>query len=186
MHSLKTLARKGLIAACVIGAFTVGSANAATFNPAAPGATSTGTVDVTVEIPALVWIQNLTGLDAGTYVPGGGPLTANDPFCVWTNQSTGDFQITVTSTSTSMTASSGADTVTYVTRLDLTDTDASDGAVVADGDTETGTLGAAGALPPACTTDNAAVHVTFDETGNLDSAEAGTYTDELQLLVEPN
>ncbi|MEJ2205359.1 MAG: hypothetical protein P8170_14775 [Gemmatimonadota bacterium] len=160
---------------------------AATSNPIAPGATSTGTVDVDIAINPLVWIQRLDGLDAGTYVPGGGGETAEDDFCVWTNQGTGNYQITVTSTSTSMTASSGTDSVTYVTRLNLAGTDGSVGTVVTDGDTETGSTGAPGAFPPpSCATDNASVHVTFAEVGNLDGATAGSYTDELQLLVEPN
>jgi hypothetical protein len=187
MLSLKSIARKGLLALCVFGAFLVGSVHAATSNPVAPGATSTGTVDVDIAINPLVWIQRLDGLDAGTYVPGGGGEAAEDDFCVWTNLGTGNFQVTVTSTSTTMTASSGTDTVAYTTLLNLGGTDGSIGTPVVDGDTETGSTGAPGAFPPpSCATDNASVRVEFTEAGNLDGATAGNYTDELQLLVEPN
>jgi len=185
MDSLKTFARRGLIATCAVGVLAAGSIHAATVNPGAPGATSLGRVDVDVTVDSMVWIQRLEAISL-TYVPA--TLTQqNEPFCIWTNQGTGDYDLTITSTSTTFQATGdvSAATVDYTVRVDTGDADASNGTLANEGDTFPGSLGAAGALPAACTVDNAAIFVDFVEAGNMDSAVADTYRDEVQLLIEP-
>ena len=186
MNSLKDLARQGLMAAGLTGIIAAGSVQAATNNPATPGATSTGTVDVSVVVPDVVWIQNLDAVVLGYNA--GSDSTANESFCV--TSSTGAYEITFTSLNTaagntSINATGPSGTVLYTVQFD-DDADASDGGAVTTGQVITGNVSGYSVVPPSCASgDNASFYVTFAETGNLDSALAGTYTDELTLFVEP-
>jgi hypothetical protein len=187
MYSLKDLARQGLIALGLTGVIAVSSAQAATSNPLNPGATSTGTVDVSVIVPDVVWIQNLDPVALG--YTAGSNATANESFCV--TSSTSAYQITFTSLNTAngntdITASGPSGSVLYNVLFD-DDADASaGGSTVTTGTAITGNVSGYSAVPPSCASgDNASFFVTFLESGNLDSALAGTYTDELTLLVEP-
>lgn len=183
---LSKLMRNGLAATCVVGALLVGSAHAATSNPTNPGATATGTVDVTVLVPDVVWIQNLTAITLG-YTPGS-DATGNEPFCI--TSSTGNYDITITSATTGngntdVDANGPGGTVIYNVLFD-DDADASvGGSAVTTGTPIAGATSATG-VPPSCAGgDNAAIFVTFPEAGNLAGAAAGSYTDELTLLVSP-
>jgi hypothetical protein len=187
MNLLKNLARQGLMAAGLTGIIAAGSVQAATSNPVNPGATSTGTVDVSVVVPDVVWIQNLDPVVLG--YTAGSDATANESFCV--TSSTGAYQITFTSLNTApgntnITASGPSGAVQYNVLFD-DDADASaGGSTVTTGTAITGNSSGYVAVPPSCASgDNASFFVTFLESGNLDSALAGTYTDELTLLVEP-
>ncbi len=187
MENLKNLLLKGLAAGTLVGIFAIGSVQAATVNPAVPGATSTGSVDVTVQVPDLVWIQNLNAIPL-TYTPGS-DATGNEPFCVYST--TGAYDITISSltatASTSFVATGQtvpANTVNFGVRFD-NDTDATDGTDVTEAAAITNQSPAVGGAPATCATDNAAIWVSFAETGNLDGAPVDTYEDELTLLIEP-
>ena len=186
MEFLRNLTRKGLAAACLIGAFAVGSANAATSSPTNPGATATGTVDVSVLVPDVVWIQNLDAVALG-YAPGS-DATGNEPFCI--TSSTGGYNITITSLTTaagntSLDATGIPGTVIYNVMFD-DDADASAGGSLVTTGTALPGITALTGVPPSCAGgDNAASFVTFPEAANLDVAGAGFYADELTLLVTP-
>jgi hypothetical protein len=187
MNSLKDFTRNSLTTACLVGAVTIGSVQAAT-NPAAPGATSTGDLEVSVTVPDLVWIQGLEDIVL-LYVPGGAAV-GTDSFCVYSTVAAG-YDITIsslTSTGTTTFTATGvavpANTVSYGVKFD-TDLDASDGADVTEALTIAGNLPAASGLPPTCGTDNASIEVTFLEPANLDAAPADTYDDTLTLFIEP-
>jgi hypothetical protein len=66
------------------------------------------------------------------------------------------------------------------------DADASDGLSVTEGAVIPSQTTNASGNPPGCVSDNAAVRVLFIETGNLETAPADIYQDELMLLIEPN
>jgi hypothetical protein len=187
MNSLKDFTRNSLTTACLVGAVAIGSVQAAT-NPANPGATSTGDLDVSVTVPDLVWIQNLGDIALG-YTPGSDAV-GTDSFCVYSTVAAG-YDITIsslTATATTTFTATGvavpANTVSYGVKFD-TDTDASDGADVTEALTIAANTPAAGGFPPTCATDNASIEVTFPETTNLDAAPADTYGDTLTLLIEP-
>jgi hypothetical protein len=187
MGTLKDFTLKSLAAFCLLGAISLGTAQAATDSPANPGPTSTGHVDVTVTVPDLVWIQRL-GAIALTYVPGS-DATGEDEFCVYS--STGAYDLTIsslTATGTTTFTATGqavpANTVDFGVKFD-TDLDASDGADVTEAATISNLVNPVTGLPPTCAADNSSIEVTFLESANLDSAPADVYEDELTLLVEP-
>jgi hypothetical protein len=57
------------------------------------GATSSGSVGISITIPTLVRITNVQNLDLGTFT-GSGDLSANDSVCIYTNLSAGTYKIT--------------------------------------------------------------------------------------------
>ena len=84
--------RKLLMTAGVLtmAAFASQGANAATQGTL--GATSTGTSLVSLTIAAQYQITGLTDLALGAW-SGSGNMTANNDVCVYTNDSTGNYQI---------------------------------------------------------------------------------------------
>ena len=187
MDNFKTLHRWLALASCLLGLLGAGSVYAATSNPVAPQPTSTGTVDVSVTVGELVWIQNLDPI-ALSHSPGFDAVQ-NEPFCIYST--TGAYDITITSLtpsgSTVFTATGQAvpaNTVAYGVRFD-TDIDASDGLDVTEGTALAGNAPSATGVPPSCATNNASIEVTFPDVGNLDGAAADTYLDQLTLFVEP-
>jgi hypothetical protein len=158
MDILRNLTRKGLAAACLLGVFAAGSVNAATSNPVAPGLTSTGTVDVIYATnPAFdITISSLTPTAAVLFTATGQAVPGN--------------------------------TVDYTVDFSTAgDTDASTGGTpITEGVQLVGSNTTAVGVPPDCSTDNSAIYVTFAEAGNLATAPADTYRDQLTLLVEPN
>ncbi len=191
MDILRNLTRKGLAAACLLGVFAAGSVNAATSNPVAPGLTSTGTVDVSVTIGDLVWIQNLDPI-ALAYVAGS-DASANEPFCIYATNPAFDITISsLTPTAAVLFTATGqavpGNTVDYTVDFSTAgDTDASTGGTpITEGVQLVGSNTTAVGVPPDCSTDNSAIYVTFAEAGNLATAPADTYRDQLTLLVEPN
>ncbi len=142
------------------------------------------TFAVSIQISQVVWIQNLDPIPLAYSL--GSDAIGNEPFCVWS--STGAYDITISSGTPTgsplfvATGQAGAgNTVSYTVLFD-TDPDASDGTTVTEGviiDNQPSSG------IHTCLTDNAAILVSFTEPGNLGSAPADTYQDQLTLLVEP-
>jgi hypothetical protein len=143
---------------------------------------------VTLSISEAVWIQNLDPIALAYNV--GSDVSGNESFCVWS--STGAYDITISSitptASTSFVArgqASSANVLSYSVGFD-NDADASDGVGVVEGAVIPSQTTNASGNPPNCVVDNAALRVYFIESGNLETAPADIYQDELTLLIEPN
>jgi len=187
MDNFRRLRSSLRLALCLLGLSAAGNLYAATSNPVAPQPTSTGTVDVSVTVGELVWIQNLNPI-ALAHTPGVDAIQ-NEPFCIYST--TGAFDITISSLTpsgtTAFTATGQAvpgNTVQYGVKFD-TDIDASDGVDVTEAGTLVNNTPVATGVPPDCSTNNAAIQVTFPDAGNLGTAAADTYLDQLTLFVEP-
>jgi hypothetical protein len=158
-------------------------ANAAT-QDGTVGSTSTGTMDVFINVPGVILIQGLDPV-ALDYTTGAGDLTATETFCVWTSGNT-SYNLTISALSSSGTtvfaATDGATTIDYGVEFADEATGAGFAAV-----TEGSLIGAqtpqVGGVP--CTADNASLRISATEAGNLDAALSGAYSDELTLLVAP-
>jgi len=83
------------------------------------GATSTGTVDIEVDISDLVRISNLVAMTGNVYTPGSA-VTDSTPACIYRNGAS-NYEITATSSNgagTNFFLNSGADTVLYDVTFD--------------------------------------------------------------------
>ena len=190
MDMFKSFTRRSLALVCLIGGFAVGTVQAATVNPDEPTASSsTGKVDVTVTVPELFWIRNLDEISL-TYVPGT-PTTANESFCIFSTNAAYDLTISGTNATGSTDfqadgAAVPANNVIFNVLFDDDDDASTGGGSVTEGALIDGVVSSNSGLPPDCTVDNVAIFVEFPEVGNLDSAPADTYSEELTLLVEPD
>jgi len=170
---------KGLI---VAGAFVAtGSVMAASTTGLGP--TSTGTVDITVDVGDQILIDGLVDI-TGSYVPGS-DFVGTSPACVYKNGGNGNFGVTATSQtgggSFLLTDAGSGTSVTYAVNF----TDGSVSAPLLHG-TPVITFTNANTVSTTCGgTPQSTVTVTVAETGNLDSAIPGAYFDTLQLVVAP-
>ena len=155
------------------------------------GATSTGTVDIDVTVNWLVRISGLVPMTGNVYTPGSA-VTDSTPACIYRNGAV-DYEITATSSNgagTDFFLSDGTNTVVYDVTFD-------DGVVAlpvdlnnaATNSTFTGantTVDDCSAGPGGAAT----IAVTIPELGagplnGLAEVPAGTYADELQIVVAP-
>jgi hypothetical protein len=145
------------------------------------GPTSTGTVNLTLDIDPLIMISNLGDINLGTY-SGAGNLTGNDAFCVYRNGA-GNYNITMNgdgATNAYTLSDGGTNTLAYSVDFNnggvnamttLTALTAQTGADTVDTDCSTGG-------------DNVSVDVTVSNAA-LAAAPAGTYTGVLTMIVAP-
>ena len=156
------------------------------------GATSTGSLTISVTKPARADITNLTDLTVASWVTGGGDQTLTSDVCVYSTRPTGGYTIKAPGrgTSSAFTLANGANTLAYSvswnsggvgaltntgTALTTNVTSAALTKAATDSSTCTGTV-------PGAT---ARLIVTILAT-NLDAIVDGTYTGTLTLLVTPN
>ena len=145
--------------------------------------TSTGTVDIDLEIPELVQISNLDDIDLGAF--DGGAVSGTDDVCVWST--TRSYSLTATGGDGGfvLTGAATATSLPYAVQW-----------ASAGGATSGATLTAGASLPgldtsatsPTCQGGaalNASVIVSVSD-GDMAAAVADTYTGTLTLLVEPN
>jgi hypothetical protein len=170
-----------LAVACLVGGLSMSGAVVAATADGTVGATSTGTLDVSVAVPEVALIQNLNAISLS--YTSGSDAVGSDTFCIWST--TGGYNVTITSLNGagSFIAANGPDQVGYDVVFDDS-TDPATGVAVTEGaiinslaTTETG-------FPAGCAGDNAVLEVTFPD-ANLNSAGAGVYTDEVTLIVAP-
>lgn len=153
-------------------------------NDGSLGATSQGDLDVIVDIPKRVQIQGLNDIDLGSY-GGTGDLDKSDAFCVYSNAG-GLYDLTTTSTNpdgNTFRVTDGASFLPYSVVVN-DDTDPAGGQTVDHNQTLTSLTGSSTSATCGGGT-NASLEVTFAE-ADLQGALAGTYTDTITLLVEPN
>lgn len=174
-----------LVAAVTAAAGLSFAASAAT--QGTPGATSSGSVNITLTIPHLV---RITGLDDLALVHSAtGDITGSELFCVNDNLNATDrgYYITATSQNGSGTdfrlLTTGPAYLVYDVNFD-DDTDASDGVNLNNGTQSTTEFdsGSATNMGASCSSPNASIRVTITEAAHQ-AAQAGSYSDVLTLLV---
>ncbi|MFU8816371.1 MAG: hypothetical protein ACNA7W_13555 [Pseudomonadales bacterium] len=150
------------------------------------GATSTGTVDLSILVPNLVMI---TGLDAiELEYEAGNDVVGVENFCVWATAGT-EYTIQITSANGSgvfeAIGAATSSSIDYTVDFD-DDTSVEAWQPVTEGVVLGGsgyTTASNGARPGCVGGDNAAIRITAVEADNLDGAAADDYQDELTLLV---
>ena len=172
-----------LASALVLSAFIAPVSYAATADGAL-GATSTGNVDVDLEVLDSVQISDLDAIDFGTY--GGtdtGARNLGDDYCVYVNG--GDsYTITPTSTNAAFELAGGSfgDTIPYVVKLNGAATGAAAAASVAYSDPSASFTGSSSLTCGG--TNNASLDVSIAEQ-DIRDATTDTYSDTLILVVSP-
>ena len=154
------------------------------------GATSTGTVDIDVQVNDLVQISNLAPMTGNVYTPGG-PVTDSTPACIYRNGSP-DYEITATSSNGNGTDFFLSDTVNDVI-YDVTFDDGSgSGPTDLNNASLESTFTDANQTSTDCTVGtegNATIAISIPETDVTDNGlaevPAATYTDELTILLGP-
>jgi hypothetical protein len=144
--------------------------------------TSTGTLDLTLEVPPLVRISDLEDIDLGTF--DGVSMSGADDVCVWST--TRAYTITASGDGGSFTLTGGTsgDTLAYSVEW-AESAGATSGVQLASGAALTGrTTTATSASCNGGNTPNAAVIVEVGD-GDLAAAPADTYTGTLTLVVAP-
>jgi len=167
---------------CLAGSLAFGGAALAATVDGNVGPTSSGTLDVTMNVPALALIENLDSISVNW---SNADVSGQDTFCIWST--TGGYNVTVDSLNgagSGFVAVDGANSLTYSVVFN-DDTDPTTGTAMNDGDNLASLATLDTSFPPGCAGDNAVLEVTFPYTGNLDSAAQGTYTDTMTLTVSP-
>lgn len=173
--------------ALVTGVLLSSSAFSAT--PGTVGATSTGTLDISVDVEDLVRISGLSDIILTFDVTGTGPITGSSTACVYRNGG-GDYSIEATGSGTAsaftiQNASATPTPIAYTVGWD----DAVTGTAVSAATSGTPLTGQTGAntVSDDCSTGggaNAFVEVTVPR-ASLSAAPAGTYNGTLTLEVSP-
>ena len=169
-------------------ALALASFGAQAANQGLTGPTSTGDLEVSMDIVEEVKVSNLADIALGQYVPGGGNLVGNSPACVHYNNAT-TYTIQFDSTNgagAGFTLDDGAaNTVPYTVEYD--DTQGGGFISISDG-VSANVDGADTANNDDCATlgsDNGDIRATVTDVGLL-GVPNGTYTDTLVVTVSPN
>lgn len=177
MRNLKQLSRLGLMAAMIGVTISTQAADGT------PGATSTGTMALSVTVPNIVVIRDVTD-PAPAIFDGSTDVDFTDSVCVGTNGAAG-YNVTATSTntvSTNFELTDGTDVVQYNVAWAN-----SSGAVAGTAFGNSGLTQNFAAGPVSnigCAATNATVVITVPA-ANLQAVPASTYLDSLELLVAP-
>ncbi len=174
-----TFIKTALIAG-MITALGVSSTWAATADGTA-GASSTGTTDITITIPQLARISDMTAITFPDWDGTGGEV-ATDDICVWSN--TGAYNITATGDGTlnAFTITDGTDTIAYLVEWEDANAGAASGTSLTSGTALAGQL--TSAVASACDVNglNSTLIITLPS-AQLEAAGNGTYTGQLTLVV---
>ncbi|WP_115711825.1 hypothetical protein [Legionella sainthelensi] len=151
------------------------------------GSTSTGTVNVSITIPALVQITGLSDITLGS--TSSFPATGNTTACIYSNVATplGSYYVTATSQNTSGTdfrvKDSGTDYIVYSAFWNNTSAAAQTTALTSGTKTAQQTGGSAVSLTCGGSS-NANFNISFSAS-QVQGAPAATYTDVVTLLITP-
>lgn len=161
-------------------ALTFSSASVMAATQGLLGPTSTGTLDINLDINNLVMVSNLGDINLGTY-SGTGNLTGSDSFCVYRNGA-GNYNITMNGSGGSgayLLNDGGTNNLPYTVSF----TNGSANSMTA----STALTAQANANTTSTTcggSDNVSVGVTVTN-ASLAAAPAGTYTGSLTVIVAP-
>lgn len=170
-----------LTMACLVAGLSMSGVAVAATADGTVGATSTGTLDVSVAVPEVALIENLNPISLN--YTNGSDAVGTDTFCIWST--TGAYNVTIQSLNGagSFIAANGPDQVGYDVVFDDS-TDPSTGVTVNEGVNIPSLATTETTFPAGCSGDNAVLEVTFPD-ANLNGAGAGVYTDEVTLIVAP-
>ena len=182
MKTRNNIARNNVLAVVIAGLLTSTAAFAATDGTL--GATSTGQLDLDLEVLDNVQISALDDIDFGQYGGGdSGDINAGDAYCVYVNGGD-DYTITPTSANGDfkLVGDSFADEISYTVKFAGAPTGAASQSAVAYNNASA-TFG--GSTETDCaSSNNASVDVSIAE-AQITSASTDTYSDTLILLVNP-
>lgn len=140
-----------------------------------------------ISIPKLVRVISGSGntINLGSYMLGGGDLTGDLSFCVYSNSVGSPYDVKADSANGTgaFLLSSGTDTLNYLVDFNDAGTFTAAAANLVENTYTAGSY--AGESSGNCLADNASIRVTIPEVGNLESALPGSYTDTLTLTVQP-
>lgn len=147
------------------------------------GATSTGTLDITITKADQARITSVTDINLGTWTIATGAPTGFDDVCVYT--STGSYEVTTTSANNTGASyrlyDGSANYIVYT--VNWNDATGGGGAAMTHGTAMTGQTG--DSTSETCSGgQNASVQVDITN-ANMIAAVAGTYTDTLTMVVAP-
>lgn len=151
------------------------------------GTSSTGSLSITITIPARVQITKLRDLQPPTFT-GSGARSEGADLCIYTNSTAGRYRVTAVGS-----GSGGAFKIKNQTTLEELDyalnwndqNGTSGGVPISSGTALTNQTGADTASTNCSGGTNSNLQVTFSEQ-NLLAAEAGTYSGSLSIMVEPD
>jgi hypothetical protein len=150
------------------------------------GATSSGSVEISLTIPTLVRITDVQNLDLGTFT-GSGDLSANDSVCIYTNLEAGTYKITASGDGTggAFEVKNGSN-VTLPYLVFWNDQPSPSGGIALDSGTASATQGGADTNSQTCSVlgNNANFMVRIVE-AVLQGAVPDVYTGTLSLVIEP-
>lgn len=150
------------------------------------GATSTGTSDISVTTVENIKITDVADMTTvNPYVAGTG-YDSDDDVCIWTNDPDGQYVVQADGdgAGSAFTITDGTDTIAYTVKWsDTTTTGGNQLALTATVENATVQNNASGTYP--CPANNANFRVEMTD-ANILSAQAGTYTGTLTLIVSPD
>ena len=164
-------------------AITAGVSYAAVDGPV--GETSTGTLNINLNVLEEVQVSRLNDISLSNYVAGGADNVGTDLFCMYYNNST-NVNLTLTSANTDGTdfrLENAGEFINYTVRIDPDAGGASPFQAHAHGATVQYT--GAATTTSGCSGDTATVEVTVTNVGVLPVSN-GIYSDTMTLLVAPN
>lgn len=151
------------------------------------GRTSSGSSNITLNIPAKIKISGVTDLDLGTYIGGGTNLFKGSNVCVYTNNTSGRYRVTLSGNgagnSFALTNSLDAATIPYTVAWN--DSASPSGATnVSSGVPLSGRTGANTASQTCAGQSNAYFQASVPA-NNARTAHSGLYSGRLTIFVEP-
>ena len=155
------------------------------------GATSTGSIGISVNKPIMAQISGLVDLSVPSFTAGMGAQDLSENVCVYSDTPSGGYKITATSTNGTAGAFAminGANNLAYTVNWNAGGVGAlgAQGSVLTSG-TQSGSLSHASTTSATCS-NNASPTARLDVNitqGSLDAAVEGVYTDTLTLLITP-
>lgn len=147
-----------------------------------PGATSTGTTDISATSPNLARISNMDDISLGSW-DGTTDLAETEDVCVWSN--TGAYQITAEGdgAGNAFTLANGANTVAYTVQWDDAATGSASGTALTSGTPLT--TQSTSATSTTCGAGANSSLIVGVASSEFESVPAGTYTGTLTLVVAP-
>jgi hypothetical protein len=147
--------------------------------------TSTGTSGLSVTINEMVQVTDIQDPLLSTTYGTSGDLDANDDVCVWTNDTGDEYKVTATGsgTASAFTITDGTETIAYSVYWNDETGITGRTTLTTNVQTTAAQTGATNTYP--CTVNNANLSVNIAQNAIL-SAQAGTYTGTLTVVLAPN